>query len=331
VATGAQIPPFFDAVVRKEDVARCENTSHGVAVAIQLSRSLFPGQNVRYRGSDVAEGQVILEKGTRLDLQHFPLLSALGIRELKVYRRPRVGILSSGNEVVDCLNPDPLEPGKVRNATYAFLAVILQSMGCDIVWFGNIRDNALEATRFLGEKALRECDILLTTGGVSVGQRDFWATTMENLGAEILFHHLSMRPGKPSMAAAVANGDGGSETLVIGLPGNPMATVSAHRFLVTPVLRKIFGMQPERAIRVRLGNGVVKPEGFTSFLLGKLSQTADGLTVFSMAEQESYRVLPLARANVWIRLPEVVRGGEVGDMVEVLPLFADGFSRTVLE
>lgn len=115
--------------------------------------------------------------------------------------------------------------------------------------------------------------------------------------------------------------------MVFGLPGNPLSTAVGLRFLVTPYLQTLLGTGAGAPIPVKLGNDVVKPEGLRTFLLGTISKTKDGVRVFSPAEQESFRVLPFARSNVWIVLPEVGAGVAMGDLVEVLPLFDEGNSR----
>jgi molybdopterin molybdotransferase len=325
ISTGAMLPCDADAIVKIEDVEIFERNSHGMPTLIGIKKSLIAGDGIRYRGTDVRAKQSVLEKGTRIDFQHFPLLSALGAREFKVRRRVRVGVVNTGDEIIDWNVPH--EPGstKIRNATGAFLAVTLQGMGCDLVHYSAVGDNASDYRRALEESLAARCDVVVTTGAVSMGPKDFVKSAVQDVGAEILFHRIAMRPGKPVLCAKMGSSE--APCLLFALPGNPMSTAVGLRFLITPYLRALMMAPEESAMRVALGNDVVKPKEFHSFLLGRIMQTQSGLKVYASAEQESFRVLPFSRSNAWIVLPEVGEGSAMGDLVEVLPLFADGFSR----
>jgi molybdopterin molybdotransferase len=325
ISTGGMLPADADTIVKIEDVEILEKDSQGMPAVIGLKKSLIVGDGIRYRGTDVRAKQNILEKGTRIDFQHFPLLSALGVGEVKVRRRVRVGIVSTGDEIVDWNAPQEAGSAKIRNATGSFLAVTLQGMGCDLVHYSAVGDNELDYRRAIDESLAAKCDVVVTTGAVSMGPKDFVKSVVQSVGAEIFFHRVAMRPGKPVLCAKM--GTSAAPCMLFALPGNPMSTAVGLRFLATPYLRALMNVSKETTMRVALGNDVVKPEGVHSFLLGKLMQTPSGLKVYVQAEQESFRVLPFSRSNVWMLLPEVGEGAAMGDLVEVLPLFADGFSR----
>ncbi len=325
VSTGGVLPAEANVVVKIEDVVVHEKSPNGMPAVIGIRRELIAGDGIRYRGTDVRAKQVILEKGTRLDYQHFPLLTALGVRELCVQRRVRVGVVSTGDEIVDWNTSNAGESGKIRNATGAFLAVTLQGMGCDLLHYSTVGDDGASYRKALQEAMAAKCDVVVTTGAVSMGPKDFVAPLLQQMGAEIVFHRIAMKPGKPALCARFATENGAC--MVFGLPGNPLSTAVGLRFLVTPYLQTLLGTGAGAPIPVKLGNDVVKPEGLRTFLLGTISKTKDGVRVFSPAEQESFRVLPFARSNVWIVLPEVGAGVAMGDLVEVLPLFDEGNSR----
>ncbi len=325
VATGAMLPRDADVVVKIENVEVLEKNSDGTIAAIGVRSPLISGDNIRYRGTDIRAKQVLLDPGTRIDFQHFPMLAALGIRQMQVRRRPRVGVICTGEEIVDWSQSEPAVPGKIRNATGAFLAVTLQGMGCDLVHYSCVGDSDADYRKAVEEALIAGCDVLLSTGAVSVGPKDFVKKAVSEMGAKIFFHRVAVRPGKPILCAQL--GHENKQCLLFALPGNPMATAAGFRFFVTPYLRSLFGQKQEKTMRVALGNDVVKSEGMRTFLLGSVTQTADGLRVFSPAEQESFRVLPFARSNAWIVLPEVGEGAATGNLVEILPLFSDGFSR----
>jgi molybdopterin molybdotransferase len=325
ISTGALLPTDADVVVKIEDVEILERNSDGMPKSIGLKGIQISGDGIRYRGTDVRAKQSVLEKGTRIDFQHFPLLAALGVQELKVLRRVRVGIVSTGDEIVDWSSPQDPGSTKIRNATGAFLAVALQGMGCDLVHYCAVGDNGADYRAALQEALAARCDVVVSTGAVSMGPKDFVESVLQGMGADILFHRVAMRPGKPALCAKIGSAE--APCMLFALPGNPMSTAVGLRFLVTPYLRCLMKAPEEPAMRVAIGNDVVNPKGLHSFLLGKVSQTDSGLKVYVPAEQESFRVLPFSRSNVWVVLPEVSEGLAMGDLVEILPIFADGFSR----
>lgn len=325
VSTGALLPENADVVLKIEDVTVLEQNERGMPCRIAVKGPAVVGEGIRYAGTDVQKQQVVLPKGTRLDFQHFPLLASLGVREVLVKRQLRVGIICTGDEIVEWSNSTPLMPGQLRNASGPFLCAILQGMGCELVHYSCVGDSVAEFERAFEQALSQKCDVVLTTGAVSVGERDFVEDALSRRGAEVLFHRVAVRPGKPIMCATL---NAQSHTCVVfGLPGNPMSTVVGLRFFVTPYVQSVMGFHLEEPLRVALGNDIAKQEGLRAFFLGRLVQTNRGMVVYAATEQESFRVLPLARSNVWISLPEVGTGFASGDLVEVQPLFFEGYSR----
>ncbi len=321
VSTGAVLPEGADCAVKVEDVhIVCD--ADEIPRQIEIKSPLGVDENVRHRGVDIRQGLTILNAGEQVQDQHFPALAALGVSKLKVFRRPKVAVLCTGDEVVDASSDEPLPLGCVRNASGPFLLQALRGMGCDVVYYARVADQTILFKKEVEKVLGLGCDLVVTTGAVSVGQKDFVENVLKKLGAGILFHRSSIRPGKPALVAKVARS--GGETAIFALPGNPMSTAVGLRFLVEPFLRSLRGQKHEIPLRISLGNDLIKSEGFRSFLVGSVVQTDAGLRVYVAAEQESFRVLTFARGNAWVVLPEVAKGAAFGDLVEVFPLMPSG-------
>ncbi|MFZ5590923.1 MAG: molybdopterin molybdotransferase MoeA, partial [Bacillota bacterium] len=193
-------------------------------------RPVAPGENVVQRGEDMAAGQVVLEPGRSLRPQELGLLAALGLGRVPVLARPRVGIVSTGDEVVP---PETMPaPGQVRDINSYALAGQVEQAGGQAQLYGIVRDSAAALQEVL-EKALSECELVLLSGGSSVGTRDVSAAVLERLGRPgVLFHGLAIKPGKPTIGAVVEG------KAVFGLPGHPVSAMVVFLLLVEPLLRR---------------------------------------------------------------------------------------------
>ncbi|MGQ9557736.1 MAG: molybdopterin molybdotransferase MoeA [Desulfurispora sp.] len=224
IPTGGMLPPGADAVVMVEYSEPLDERTIGVV------RPVAPGENVVQRGEDLAAGQTVLEAGCRLRPQELGLLAALGVASVPVLVRPRVGIVSTGDEVVP---PESIPaPGQVRDINSYALAGQVEQAGGRAHLYGIVRDSAAELQAVL-ERALAECDLVLLSGGSSVGTRDVSAAVLEKLGRPgVLFHGLAIKPGKPTIGAVVEG------KAVFGLPGHPVSAMVVFLLLVEPLLRR---------------------------------------------------------------------------------------------
>jgi molybdopterin molybdotransferase len=230
VPTGAVVPEPCDAVVM------IEHTRPGAGDEIEVRRPVAPGENLARVGDDLRRGEVVLEAGRRLRPADVGVLAALGIIAVTVYRRPRVAILSTGNEVVP---PQAApRPGQVRDVNAVVMAAQARRAGCDVVHGGIVGDDAA-ALMASSAELLERADVLLLSGGSSVGVRDLTAGVLEGLGAEMLFHGISVRPGKPTILARI-----GAKP-VLGMPGVPASATVIFDAFVRPLLWRLGG-EPTR-------------------------------------------------------------------------------------
>ena len=262
VLTGAPIPPGADAVVKFEDTTFTPDT-------VTLSTPFKPGENIVRRGEDVCEGQPLANPGQVIDAGLAGTLASQGILRVEVYRRPRVGILSTGSELVEA---DQVPgPGMIRNTNRYSISAAVQALGCEPVWLGTAGDDIGAISRLFARGAYN-CDCVISTGGVSVGDYDLTDRAMTHMGGELLFKGVDMKPG---MACAYSVWQG---KLLCGLSGNPASSLTNFYALVLPVLRKLAGLSqpvpPEMTLT--LSNGFGKKSPKTRLLRGKVLFTEAG-------------------------------------------------------
>lgn len=312
ITTGAALPAGLDCIVPLERVERLEGGR------IRLREGLRGGQNVRLRGSDIAIGEQVAVEGQRVDPALRMMLAALGMDRIKVRRRPRVVLLSTGAELV--ASPSlPLGEGQIYAANAPYLEASLQAMGADVIANAALGDDAQAFAAQLREVAA-SADLFVSTGAVSMGRHDFIPASLKAAGARLLFHKVAIRPGKPLLAASLQEG-----SLFLGLPGNPIAAAVGFRFFVVPLLRAMLGMPPEAPLRVPLSEPVRTAIGLRRFLKARLRHTASsGIGLELLDGQESYRIGSLLQANAWAVLHEDANELPAGALVDALPRDAGG-------
>ncbi len=237
IFTGAQVPAAADAVVMQE---QCEAVDGGVRVDTVPN----VGQWIRRRGEDVRRGDVVLPAGTRLTPQALGLAATVGADALTVARRPRVALFSTGDELA--MPGEPLKPGAIYNSNRFTLRAAIQALGCDCTDLGIVPDN-LEATRDALRRAAAGCDLIVTSGGVSVGEEDHLRPAAQAEGGIELWQ-IAIKPGKPLAFGSVRRVDG-SVAHIIGLPGNPVSSFITFLLMVRPVLLRLQGataLEPHR-------------------------------------------------------------------------------------
>lgn len=237
IFTGAQVPPGADAIVMQE---QAEPAGEG---AVCFTATPQPGQWIRRRGEDVRAGATVLTRGTRLAPQSMGLAATVGAAELTVVRRPRVALFSTGDELVmpGSVAPSALPPGAIYNSNRFTLRGLLQAAGCEVADLGIVPDR-LDATREALRRAAAHNDLILTSGGVSVGEEDHIRPAVAAEGRVELWQ-VAIKPGKPLAFGAVRRGQGG-EALFMGLPGNPVSSFVTFFLAVAPVLRALQGAEP---------------------------------------------------------------------------------------
>ncbi|MBX3644344.1 MAG: molybdopterin molybdotransferase MoeA [Rubrivivax sp.] len=236
IFTGAQVPPGADAVLMQEQAEAVPGAGLG---AMRVRTAPLPGEWIRRRGEDVRAGDVVLAAGARLTPQALGLAASVGAAQLQVLRRPRVALLSTGDELV--MPGQPLKPGAIYNSNRFMLRALLQACGCECTDFGIVPDR-LQATRDALRGAAAGHDLILSTGGVSVGEEDHLKPAVQAEG-HLDVWQVAIKPGKPLAFGAVRSA-GGPEALFVGLPGNPVSSFVTFLLCVAPLLRALQGADP---------------------------------------------------------------------------------------
>lgn len=306
IMTGAPLPPGADTIVMQEDVTEAAGT-------ISIGAGHRPGQHVRAAGEDLRRGEIALVAGRRVTPADIGLAASLGRSELRVYRRPRVAFLSTGDELRAI--GETLRPGDVYDSNRYTLYGMLTGFGAEVVDLGVIRDDR-DALRVALTGAARIADAVVSSAGASVGDADFVKQTLDDIG-EVGFWKIAMKPGRPLAFGRIA------DALFFGLPGNPVSVMVTFHQFVRPALRKLMGENPAAPLRLqaRAATALYKRPGRTEFQRGVLSRDADGqLRVTSTGGQGSGILSSMSQANCFIVLPAECGGVEAGAMVEVEPL-----------
>ncbi len=304
IMTGAVVPNDCDAVIKVEEITREGDT-------IQFSRVVRSGENIRKSGEDFQIGKEVSDSGTRVYPEHLMSFAALGIHSVSVCRKPTVAVVSTGSELATDAGPGT---GKIRNSTAPYLLSELNALGIDAKFLGVIEDDPNVFLSLMETELAKNVDVILSTGAVSMGRYDFVAPALRDLGAEILFHKVAIRPGKPLLFAKLG------KTAFFGVPGNPVSTAVGLRFFVEPYLRSLQGLPSEQAYRAILENDTKKPLGLRCFFKAEVSQGQTLRTVKILSGQESFRVAPFLAANCWAILPEDGDRAVKGSEIDVYPI-----------
>lgn len=306
IMTGAQIPAGCDAVVMQEQTEQDGD-------AIRLTARVRAGQNIRRVGEDIRQGTCVLDAGIKLGAAELPLLASLGIARVAVLRKLRVALFSTGDE----LQPvgQPLAEGQIYDTNRFAVQLMLNKLGCEVIDLGIIRDDPT-ALRAAFIEADRCADVVISSGGVSVGEADYTRAMLEELG-EVGFWKLAMKPGKPFAFGRLP------DSWFCGLPGNPVSAVVTFYQLVQPLLAKLTGQQapalPPRQ-KVRSATSLKKTPGRLDFQRGVLQRNAQGeLEVKTTGHQGSHIFSSFQQANCFIVLERERGNVEAGEWVEVEP------------
>jgi len=237
IFTGAQIPIGADAVVMQEQCEAVADSDSGTGLGqVRVNTLVQSGQWIRRRGEDVQEGQVVLAQGARLDAAALGLAASVGAAQLSVARRPRVALFSTGDELV--MPGESLKPGAIYNSNRFTLRALLQGLGCEVIDLGIVPDQ-LDATRAALRAAAAQADLIITSGGVSVGEEDHLRPAVQAEGRLDLWQ-IAIKPGKP-LAFGEVNKAAGGKAWFIGLPGNPVSSFVTFLLLVRPVILRLQG------------------------------------------------------------------------------------------
>lgn len=276
IFTGAQIPPGADVVVMQE---QCEALPAEQGLGqVRVNAAPQAGQWIRRRGEDVAQGAVVLPAGTRLDAAALGLAATVGAAHLTVSTRPRVALFSTGDELV--MPGEPLKPGAIYNSNRYTLRALLQGLGCEVVDLGIVPDR-LDATRAALRDAAARADLIITSGGVSVGEEDHLRPAVQAEGRLDLWQ-IAIKPGKPLAFGEVRRPAAGEKAWFIGLPGNPVSSLVTFMLLVRPVILRLQGANQlaPRGYRLRADFDWPRADRRREFLRVRLNEQG-GLDLFA--------------------------------------------------
>jgi len=308
IMTGAAVPEGADAVVMVEDTE-----SEGDQVRILAAAK--PGQNVRRAGSDVRPGTVVASPGAVLRAPHLGMLAALGRTQLAVRARPRVAVLATGDELVE---PDRLrDDGRIVSSNSYALCAALREIGAEPVYLGISPDEPDEIARRF--RAALACDAVISSGGVSVGDRDWIKEVLVELGGRMRLWRVRMRPGAPLAFTSVG------EKPIFGLPGNPVSTLVTFELFVRPALLAMMGhTRVYRAVEpARLDEELTKPAGRAHFVRVTLARRDGTLHAKPTGDQSSGILLSMVRADGLACMGEAATRAAAGEVLPVLRLDSD--------
>jgi len=324
IMTGARFPEgeeVLDACIKVEDTVRIAGKVPCIAVSKPVSRYA----NRRFAGEDIQKGEVVLRKGTLMRASHIMPLASVGIDAIDAFRRPKVCIWSTGNELTS-------QTSHVRDVNGVYLTAATKEAGAEATFLGSIHDEVESIVGSIKERLESPpTDIMITSGGVSVGKFDHVRQALETLGAKIIFHGVSIRPGHPVLFALLPSPFG--EVAFFGLPGNPGAAAACFKFLTVPYIKLLLGQQPDNPILARLEDLELGSSARKSImdapnrglncdrfrpgvldLAGKEPTVHEAPGVLGPAKMK-----PFVEANCWIHI-EANERLEVGQMVSCYPM-----------
>jgi len=320
IMTGAPMPAGADAVIRFEETSEYISSDNVAEDEVLLYRPVRAGDNVRLAGEDIKAGQTILETGHRLRPQDVGVLAAIGQAQVSVYRRPRVAILATGDELVDVDNP--IEPGKIRNSNEYVQAAMVKKYGGQAIMLGIARDTVEDLTSKIREGLAQDVDLFLTSAGVSIGDFDMVKTVLADEG-EMQFWQVAIKPGKP-LAFGVLHQKiaSGVSIPLIGLPGNPVAAMVAFEVFARPAILKLGGQTSleKNSITATLDEDVTN-SGRRHYMRAFVYPEKDGYRVTTRGSgvqvQGSGILTSMVWANGLVVVPEQVTNLPAGTSVKV--------------
>ena len=308
IFTGAPIPRGTSAVVIQEDVER-----HGDQIRFRASLEI--GENIRSRGHDIAKTQLLAKGGDRLDAYKISWLAACGVTNVTAVRRIRVALFSTGDELID--PGTPLGPGQIYDANRTALRELVSERPVEVLDLGALPDNPQAINRAL-ETAVETADVVVTSGGVSVGDADYVKDVVAQAGS-LDFWKIALKPGKPLAVGRVG------KALFFGLPGNPVSTIITYLLFVAPTIDRLCGMPDSTPYRLPaiLQGTIEHHRGRREYVRGIFGTNGDRVTVSPTGDQSSNRLATFANANCLIVVPEQTDGIKAGSIVDIVLLPTD--------
>ncbi|ELC8415778.1 molybdopterin molybdotransferase MoeA [Clostridium perfringens] len=308
IMTGAPIPVGADCVLKQEETER-----HGDLV--KIFKEMKAKENISFMGEDIKIGETLIKKGKRLDYADLGIMASSGISEVTVYKKPRVSIISTGDEVCDINST--LKPGKIYDSNLYSLSGRIEELGYNVLSMEHVGDNILKIGEAI-EKAFEKSDIVFTTGGASVGEKDLMQKVSESIGFERLFWKIKIKPGSAVVCSKK------EEKILISLSGNPNAALTTFELLGKPVLKKLEGK--EENINIKREKGILmdsfnKKSPQRRFLRGNVIYDEKGAKVYITQIKSGNGILSsLLNANCLIEIEKGNEGLNRGEVVNIIKL-----------
>ncbi|MGU8347423.1 molybdopterin molybdotransferase MoeA [Clostridium perfringens] len=308
IMTGAPIPVGADCVLKQEETER-----HGDLV--KIFKEMKVNENISFMGEDIKIGETLIKKGKRLDYADLGIMASSGISEVIVYKKPKVSIISTGDEVCDINST--LKPGKIYDSNLYSLSARIEELGYNVLSMEHVGDNILKIGEAI-EKAFEKSDIVFTTGGASVGEKDLMQKVSESIGFERLFWKIKIKPGSAVVCSKK------EEKILISLSGNPNAALTTFELLGKPVLKKLEGK--EENINIKREKGVLmdsfsKKSPQRRFLRGNVIYDEKGAKVYITQIKSGNGILSsLLNANCLIEIEKGNEGLNRGEVVNIIKL-----------
>lgn len=302
IMTGAKTPNWVEAIIPIENTIVNDDS-------IGFKTSAIKGQNIRYIGEDTKIGDKLVEKNSQITPEKIMALAAQGIDKIEIYSQPKVKIISTGNELRP-YNSGPLEDGQIYNSNAPYLISKTKELGLAVEYSGIHEDNIEKFTDFL--KNIDDNSIIISTGAVSAGKWDFIPKALEIAGANIHFHRVNIRPGKPIIFATLKNG-----SLFFGLPGNPISSAIGFEFFVKLALQNMFAIPKRQYFKANIENAFSKKFKGTQFFKAITNYKEETFQTQILDGQESFKIQPFAHANSWIIIEAEKFEISAGEVIDI--------------
>ncbi len=309
IMTGAPMPAGADAVVPVEQTDQ-SRMSPEMPASIKVVQRVKQGDYVRPIGEDIKRGETVLEKGQVLRPADLGVLAGLGVSQVAVMARPKVAVISNGDELV--LPHEPLTPGKIRDMNSYFLPALIAEAGGEPLLLGIARDTAESVREKLTLAVEQGANLILSSAGVSVGAFDVVKTVLDEMGS-VEFWKVNLRPGKPLTFGQIQG------ICFLGLPGNPVSAMVTFDVFARPVIRKMLGLSVEMPTRMATMGEAMTSDGRMTFARVRLTRENGDLVAYSTGNQSSGVISSMVKADGLLIIPEGVREVKMGDRLAVRP------------
>ena len=319
IMTGGLIPKPFDSILAVEKAKffpTKEKPTH-----IIINRQVKKFSFIRFAGEDYKLNDIVVKKGEVIQPKHIMALTTLGIKNVKVKKKPKITFISTGNEIVNYKSKNIL-PWQVRNSNNHYFKSFGKKLHLNITDGGIIKDNnPKKLKKILNKLKNSDTDIIVTSGAISAGKFDFIPELINNFSFEKCFRGVAIKPGRPIMLSKLKK----RNKLFFGLPGNPISSAAGFRFFIYPLIRKSLGMEKEKKLIAKLKNKYFKIKNFTHFVRCFMKIDNRGIIQLEvLQEQQSNRIKSFVKANCWGIFPEGKDKFKKGDIIQWVPLIPGG-------